>query len=86
MSLMTTIRLSPLERITSVNSRWSLLSGVSSSKLVMPITPFIGVRISWLMVARNADLACASCSAASAASCNERSYFFCAVTSRPRLI
>ena len=23
----------------------------------MPITPFIGVRISWLMVARNSDLA-----------------------------
>ena len=31
-------------------------SGVSSSSAVMPITPFIGVRISWLMVARNSDL------------------------------
>ena len=28
-------------------------SGVSSSSSVMPITPFIGVRISWLMLARN---------------------------------
>jgi hypothetical protein len=27
-------------------------SGVSSSRPVMPITPFIGVRISWLMLAR----------------------------------
>ena len=29
---------------------------MSSSSAVMPITPFIGVRISWLMVARNSDL------------------------------
>ena len=32
-------------------------SGVSCNRLVMPITPFIGVRISWLIVARNADFA-----------------------------
>ena len=31
----------------------------------MPITPFIGVRISWLMLARNVLLACAAASAAS---------------------
>ena len=30
---------------------------VSSSSSVMPITPFIGVRISWLMLARNSPLA-----------------------------
>ena len=30
-------------------------SGVSSSRSIMPITPFIGVRISWLMLARNCD-------------------------------
>ncbi len=30
---------------------------VSSSSSVMPITPFIGVRISWLMFARNSPLA-----------------------------
>ena len=29
----------------------------------MPITPFIGVRISWLMVARNSDLASVAASA-----------------------
>ena len=28
---------------------------VPSSSSVMPITPFIGVRISWLMLARNSD-------------------------------
>ncbi len=32
-----------------------------------PITPFIGVRISWLIVARNSDLARDACSAASRA-------------------
>ena len=30
---------------------------MSSSSVVMPITPFIGVRISWLMLARNVLLA-----------------------------
>ena len=38
-------------------------SRVSSSRPVMPMTPFIGVRISWLMVARNALLACVAASA-----------------------
>ena len=31
------------------------LEGVSSKRPVMPMTPFIGVRISWLMLARNSD-------------------------------
>ena len=53
MSLMTVKRLSPLLRMISMNSRCSVLSGVSSRSEVIPITPFIGVRISWLMVARN---------------------------------
>ena len=34
-------------------SRCSRVSVVSSTSSVMPITPFIGVRISWLMFARN---------------------------------
>ena len=42
--------------ITSAYSRCSAVSGVSSSSRVMPMTPFIGVRISWLMLARNSDL------------------------------
>ncbi len=35
-----------LVRMVSANSRWADCSGVSSSSSVMPITPFIGVRIS----------------------------------------
>ena len=38
----------------------------------MPITPFIGVRISWLMLARNVLLACAAASAASLAVSSSR--------------
>jgi len=39
------------------NSRCSWLSLVSSAKSVIPIMPFIGVRISWLIFARNSLLA-----------------------------
>ena len=46
---------SPEPRTVSAYSRCSGLSSVSSSSPVMPITPFIGVRISWLMLARNSD-------------------------------
>ena len=42
-------------------------SCVRSSSSSMPRTPFIGVRISWLMVARKADLAEVACSACSLA-------------------
>ena len=51
----------------SANARWRSSSGVSSSSSVMPITPFIGVRISWLMLARNADFSLDASSAASRA-------------------
>ena len=44
---------SPLVRMVSAKSRWSAESGESSSRLVIPTTPFIGVRISWLIIARN---------------------------------
>ena len=40
---------------------------VSSSSSVMPMMPFIGVRISWLMLARNSLLARLAASAASLA-------------------
>ena len=40
--------------------------GVSRSRPVMPMTAFIGVRISWLMLARNSDLATLAASAATA--------------------
>ena len=46
-------RIWPLERIVSVTSRCEASSGVADSSSAMPITPFIGVRISWLMLARN---------------------------------
>ncbi len=54
---------SPLSRIVAAKSRWSALSGVSSNKPLMPMTAFIGVRISWLIVARNALLASFAASA-----------------------
>ena len=44
-------------RTVSANRFWLDDSGVVSSRSVMPMTPFIGVRISWLMLARNCDLA-----------------------------
>ena len=56
-SLMIVRSASPLPRMVSVNSRCRGLSSPSSSSPVMPITPFIGVRISWLMLARNSLLA-----------------------------
>ena len=56
-------RASPELRIVSTKSRCSEVSSVSSSSPVIPITPFIGVRISWLMLARNSLLACPPASA-----------------------
>ena len=40
-----------------MNSRCGGVSRVCSASAVMPITAFIGVRISWLMLARNSPLA-----------------------------
>ncbi len=45
-----------LARIVSAQSRCEASSGMSSIKSVMPMMPFIGVRISWLMFARNSRL------------------------------
>ena len=42
-------------------SRWVGLSCSSMSRSAMPITPLIGVLISWLMLAKNSDLAIAAC-------------------------
>ena len=60
---------SPESRMVPAKSRCSALSGVSSSRPLMPITAFIGVRISWLIVARNALLASLAVSAAACACC-----------------
>jgi len=47
----------------------------------MPSTPFIGVRISWLVVARNGDLARLAQSARSFARTSSRSAFLRSVMS-----
>ncbi len=57
MSLSTSSRPRPDESMVRTHSRCSAVSGVSSSSCVKPSTPFIGVRSSWLMVARNSLLA-----------------------------
>ena len=60
---MTVSSVSPLWRTISAYSRCSSLSAVSSRRPVMPMTAFMGVRISWLMVARKAPLASLAASA-----------------------
>src|SRR5436189_257530 len=57
MSLMMVSSASALERVASTYSRCSSVNSVSNNREIIPITPFIGVRISWLMFARNADFA-----------------------------
>ena len=72
MSLMMTSRFSPECEIISARSRCSGVSGVCSSMSATPITPFIGVRISWLIVARNSALAFAAASALTSAARSSR--------------
>ena len=67
MSLSRASRPSPHRRAVSTQSRWSSMSELPASRSVMPITPLRGVRISWLMVARNWALARAPASAFSRA-------------------
>ena len=72
MSSITAIRLCADRRIVLVESRSSGDNGRSASISAIAITPFSGVRISWLMVARNALLALlavSACSRASSSSC-----------------
>ena len=75
MSLMMVIRCSPDNRAVSANSRTSASNGDSRMSPIMPKMPFIGVRISWLMLAKNALLARLAFSAASLASRSETSSF-----------
>ncbi len=72
MSLMMPSRWRPEFCTASAKWRCSALSEVSSSNSVMPSTPFIGVRISWLMVARKSLLAWLAASAASFARSSSR--------------
>ena len=69
MSLITRIRLSAEMRMTAQEVLLSS-SRVKARRSAMPMTPFIGLRISWLMVARNMDLARLASSAESRASSN----------------
>jgi hypothetical protein len=55
---------------------------VSASSFAMPMMPFIGVRISWLTVARKRDLAWLAYSARSRAVISDDSARFRAVISR----
>ena len=52
-------------RAIAARSRCAGSRSVRRIRSSMPITPFIGVRISWLMVARNCDLATEAPSASS---------------------
>ena len=63
-------------------SRCVRSSGVSSTSSTMPMTPFIGVRISWDMFARNSLFARLEASAASRARDCASSTCLRAVTSR----
>jgi hypothetical protein len=71
-SLMIASNDSPLPRTVSTYSACSASSCVSSRRLVIPMIAFIGVRISWLMFARNDALARAAASAASFAARSAR--------------
>ena len=65
-SLMMDNKASALVLIVVANSRCSGDKDVSHNRLIMPMTPFIGVRISWLIFARNSLLALAAIKAVSA--------------------
>mmetsp|Transcript_21109 Transcript_21109/g.81936 ORF Transcript_21109/g.81936 Transcript_21109/m.81936 type:complete len:221 (-) Transcript_21109:3398-4060(-) len=88
MSLITVISASAESRMVWACSRWSGFSGVSSNSPLMPITPFMGVRISWLIVARKALLAWLAASAAAraadAASAWARAWASCTASWRER--
>jgi len=58
------------------------VSGPSSASVAMPMMPFIGVRISWLMLARNSLFARLASSAARRARSAACSLSFRAVQSR----
>ena len=69
----------------SRNSRCSSLKVVLRASSVMPRMPFIGVRISWLMLARNWLLARLACSAAIIALVNsscDLAYLTCNIAAR----
>ena len=78
MSLMMVSRASADDFTMPRYSRCSAVKSVSSANSVMPMMPFIGVRISWLMVARKSLLARFACSADSLACVNSSTRSFTA--------
>ena len=66
-------RLSAADLTVFRHCRWSSVSGVSRTSSVMPRMAFMGVRISWLTLARNSSLARLAASAASLARRNSSS-------------
>ena len=71
----------PLVRIVSAYCFWILFRSVSSNNSEKPITLFIGVRISWDILARNSDLVLLATSACSFAWMISSSACFCLVIS-----
>ena len=67
---MIVIRELPDNSMISPNFRCLTESSVLSNKEVIPRTPFIGVRISWLILARNSDFALVADSAIAFDTCS----------------
>ena len=83
---MIVIKLSAHARARTRKSRRSASSAVSSASSVIPKMPFIGVRISWLMVARNSLLARLPASAVSFADRSSSSACLRSVMSRTNAV
>src|SRR5688572_6987134 len=73
MSLTRCSRLSPARRKICTYLSCSAEREVFASRSAMPMIAFIGVRISWLMLARKSDLVWLALSAAALACCNSAS-------------
>ena len=82
MSLIRLSRLSPARRKICTYLSCSGDSGVLASRSAMPMIAFIGVRISWLMLARKSDLVRLALSAAALACLSSSSTVLRSVTSR----
>ncbi len=72
MSLITESRESAASFTEPMSSRWCVVRRVLRARSVMPITAFIGVRISWLMLARNCPFAAVASSARRLATSSSR--------------
>ena len=81
---MSLIRLSSVSaevRATRAYRRCCASNGVDDMRSSIPTTPFSGVRISWLMFARNSLLARLAASAASFCRCNSSDCLRCVMSS-----